>query len=123
MLRGPCADASPDNSCLYMLPRPFDPGYIDGDDDASEVDPLPLALDCKQAYQNIRAIPAEAGSAVMFTHRIIHWGSKGRPVRPPLSSNPCLTSPPSPLLRPRAGLGLVQGTRPYVAHGACFWES
>ena len=68
-----------------MLPRPYDPGYTAGDDDDSEVDPLPRALHCKQSYQNIRAVPAEAGSAVLFTHRIIHWGSKGRQVRSRLS--------------------------------------
>jgi len=78
-------DAAPDNSCLYVLPRPYDPGYTAGDDDDSEVDPLPRALHCKQSYQNIRAVPAEAGSAVLFTHRIIHWGSKGRQVRSRLS--------------------------------------
>lgn len=63
-----------------MLPRAHDPGYFVGDDDASDTDPLPLAMNCKQAYQTIRAVPAEAGSAVVFTHRVIHWGSRGRKV-------------------------------------------
>mmetsp|Transcript_19000 Transcript_19000/g.36272 ORF Transcript_19000/g.36272 Transcript_19000/m.36272 type:complete len:500 (+) Transcript_19000:120-1619(+) len=74
----PFTDACPDNSCLHMLPRAHDPGYFVGDDDASDTDPLPLAMNCKQAYQTIRAVPAEAGSAVVFTHRVIHWGSRGR---------------------------------------------
>jgi ectoine hydroxylase-related dioxygenase (phytanoyl-CoA dioxygenase family) len=35
------------------------------------------ALPNKEAFQNIRAVPVEAGDAVLFTHRIIHWGSSG----------------------------------------------
>lgn len=74
------SDATPENSCLYMIPRPHDPGYYDGDDDDPTVDkdPLQLCLPRKEAYQHITAVPAEAGSAVVFTHRIIHWGSRGR---------------------------------------------
>jgi len=76
----PFTDATPDNSCLYVVPRPHDPGYFEGDDDAEDApDPLSVALNCKQAYQHVRALPATAGSAVIFTHRIIHWGSKGWP--------------------------------------------
>lgn len=37
--------------------------------------PLEAALPNKAAYQHIRALPCDAGSAVIFTHRIIHWGS------------------------------------------------
>ena len=75
----PFTDASPENSCLYVIPRPQDPGYFDGDDDDPNVDkdPLQLCLPAKEAYQHITAIPAEAGSAVVFTHRVIHWGSRG----------------------------------------------
>eukprot|EP00501_MAST-03F_sp_TOSAG23-6_P001873 GSMAST32.ASY1.ANO1.1951.1 assembled CDS len=77
----PLTDACPDNSCLYVIPRQFDPGYgpeegdLPNDDDP---DPLQRALHNKEAYQNIKALPATAGSAVMFSHRIIHWGSAGR---------------------------------------------
>eukprot|EP00939_MAST-03C_sp_MAST-3C-sp1_P001037 g1037.t1 len=83
------ADATPENSCLYMIPRFCDPGYLDGDDMSDEEEeskkamkgptgPLWRALSSKEAFQYIRAVPAPAGSAVVFTHRTIHWGSRGR---------------------------------------------
>lgn len=72
----PFTDACPDNSCLYFIPKWADPGYLNGDRD--DMDPLQVALPKKESYQNIRAIPLAAGTAVFFTHRIIHWGSKGR---------------------------------------------
>ena len=101
-------DANPENSCLYVIPRPFDPGYIDGDvddDDNDDTvfserernkkesigvnngiqitkeskDPLSRALRSKDDYQNIRAIPRRVGESALFTHRIIHWGSRGNP--------------------------------------------
>mmetsp|Transcript_38659 Transcript_38659/g.93083 ORF Transcript_38659/g.93083 Transcript_38659/m.93083 type:complete len:495 (-) Transcript_38659:59-1543(-) len=105
-------DATPENSCLYVIPREFDPGYSKGDDDADDdprpteeegggddcncndnasdnksrngdkatiSDPLTRALDTKQSYQNIRALPRRAGLSVVFTHRILHWGSRGNP--------------------------------------------
>ena len=72
----PFTDACPDNSCLYLIPRWADPGYFVGDDDNK--DPLQVALPNKESYQNIRAIPLSKGSCVIFTHRIIHWGSRGR---------------------------------------------
>ncbi|GLC45737.1 hypothetical protein PLESTB_000504000 [Pleodorina starrii] len=73
----PLTDACPENSCLYMVPRWADPGYFKGDDDDGP-DPLNVALASKEAFQSIRAFPAVAGSAIVFTHRIIHWGSRGR---------------------------------------------
>lgn len=92
------ADATPENSCLYVLPREFDPGYLGGDGDFDDdddnndddnnddgnhrekySDPLARALPTKQSYQNIRALPRKAGQSVVFTHRILHWGSKGNP--------------------------------------------
>jgi len=46
----------------------------------SDVDPLTVAV--KQnpfGYQSIRALPAPAGTAIAFTHRLIHWGSASTP--------------------------------------------
>ncbi|EJK66317.1 hypothetical protein THAOC_12774 [Thalassiosira oceanica] len=83
--------ATPENSCLYVIPKPFDPGYLEGDDEAEDasvdeeedaaqyLDPLSRALDTKQSYQNIRALPRQACQSVLFTHRILHWGSRGNP--------------------------------------------
>lgn len=51
-----------------------DPGYVDGDKD--DQDPMSRALPNKESYQNIRALPRKAGQSIMFTHRIIHWGSR-----------------------------------------------
>ncbi|KAL7501460.1 hypothetical protein ACHAWT_010429 [Skeletonema menzelii] len=98
------AEANPNNSCLYVIPKQFDPGYLEGDDppesdDSSDAtttddsgnkndssngssnfsDPLSRALPTKQSYQNIRALPRRAGESVIFTHRILHWGSAGNP--------------------------------------------
>jgi len=95
-------DATPENSCLYVIPAINDPGYLEGDDNDEDQDQLPdevnapresfgkpaiisnqgplqRALRFKESYQNIRAIPRNAGQAVLFTHRIMHWGSKGNP--------------------------------------------
>eukprot|EP01104_Vermistella_antarctica_P011126 TRINITY_DN306_c2_g2_i1.p1 TRINITY_DN306_c2_g2~~TRINITY_DN306_c2_g2_i1.p1 ORF type:complete len:521 (-),score=134.59 TRINITY_DN306_c2_g2_i1:66-1628(-) len=68
-------DACPDNSCLYVIPRGCDPGYTAGDGDE---DPMRAALPNKEAYQNIKSLPVQSGGAVLFSHRIIHWGSAGR---------------------------------------------
>lgn len=51
------SDATPENSCLYVLPRGADPGYLDGDDNSEGLDPLQRAFRCKESYQNIRALP------------------------------------------------------------------
>lgn len=84
----------------------MDEGYVDGDDDGDGGDddggdrvedikkkknnnnteddvrttarPLWRCLNSKEAFQHIRCVPLNAGSAVCFTHRVIHWGSKGR---------------------------------------------
>uniref|UniRef100_A0A7S4JIH2 Phytanoyl-CoA dioxygenase n=1 Tax=Odontella aurita TaxID=265563 RepID=A0A7S4JIH2_9STRA len=78
------SDATPENSCLYVIPKRCDPGYTDGDEDGEsekadtdEADPLQRALNSKESYQNIRALPRCSGQAVLFTHRIMHWGSRG----------------------------------------------
>ena len=47
-------------------------------DENSDRDPLREALQDKENYQHIRAMPLHPGEFVIFTHRILHWGSKGR---------------------------------------------
>jgi hypothetical protein len=75
-------DATPENSCLYMIPKGSDPGYKGGD--TEDEDPLRRALPNKEAFQQIRALPRQQGQSVLFTHRVIHWGS----ARDPLSCQP-----------------------------------
>lgn len=43
---------------------------------------MALSLHPQEAYQHIRALPCPAGAAALFTHRIIHWGSRGRAGHP-----------------------------------------
>jgi hypothetical protein len=104
------SDATPENSCLYVIPKEYDPGYLKGDDLEEEgndhddgndgkdekhfengkgisldndtttsmtQDPLARCLQSKEAYQCIRALPRKTGQSLAFTHRIIHWGSRG----------------------------------------------
>ena len=67
------SEATPQNSCLYVIPKPLDPGYMYGDID--DIDPLSRALPNKESYQRIQALPRQPGQSILFTHRIIHWGS------------------------------------------------
>ncbi len=93
------SNATPENSCIYVIPKQYDPGYLQGDDveenhkndpmldvnctsandiqSTTEEDPLARCLKTKESYQNIRALPTRSGESVAFTHRIIHWGSRG----------------------------------------------
>lgn len=74
------SEASPDNSCLYMVPRTVDPGYEAGDDpDPEAEDPLIALMRNDAAVQSIRCCPLKPGGVVVFSHRCMHWGSKGRP--------------------------------------------
>ena len=73
------SEATPENSCLYLVPRQHDPGYADGDDHSPEAeDPLIRVLRSDAAVQAVRACPLRPGGAVIFTHRAMHWGSKGQ---------------------------------------------
>eukprot|EP00980_Cylindrotheca_fusiformis_P029626 scaffold23625_cov137-Cylindrotheca_fusiformis.AAC.11 len=67
------SNATTENSCLHVIPKDSDPGYVDGDTESE--DPLRRALPAKESYQHIRALPRKAGESIIFTHRIIHWGS------------------------------------------------
>jgi hypothetical protein len=74
----PLTDATTSNSCLYMLPAEYDPGYATGDD--PESNPLHVAMEKDPtAYQHIRALPSSSGSPLLFSHRIIHWGAATDP--------------------------------------------
>lgn len=73
------SDATPENSCLYVIPRPFDPGYSVGDGTGPADDMMRDALATKESYQNIRGLPLQQGEALFFSHRTIHWGSRGHP--------------------------------------------
>ena len=80
------SNATPENSCLYVIPKQYDPGYTEGDSDTKDIgderrsdDPMWRALSTKESFQNIRALPRLAGQSVLFTHRILHWGSRGNP--------------------------------------------
>lgn len=72
--------ASTDNSCLYLIPRGHDPGYDHGDDHSPDAeDPLLAVFKASDAaVQAVRACPLKPGGCVIFTHRAMHWGSKGQ---------------------------------------------
>lgn len=83
-----------DNGCLYVVPRAHDHGYKVGDalslqgPNAVEDEQWGLRLsptgaaiwspNTNEAFAAVRALPLEPGEAVIISHRILHWGSKGR---------------------------------------------
>jgi hypothetical protein len=74
----PLTDAFPEQSCLYVVPAPYDPGYLGGD--AVAEDPFRAALQRPADFQKILALPVEAGAVLAFSHRLLHWG--GSPLPP-----------------------------------------
>jgi len=73
------SEASVDSSCLYIVPRGVDKGYDEGDDHAADAeDPLITTLRSDAAVQAVRACPLKPGGCVIFSHRVMHWGSSGR---------------------------------------------
>ncbi|KAL1520001.1 hypothetical protein AB1Y20_023482 [Prymnesium parvum] len=73
------SEASADTSCLYVVPRGVDPGYDAGDDhSAAAEDPLARVLKSDEAVQAVTACHLRPGGAVFFSHRVMHWGSRGR---------------------------------------------
>jgi len=74
----PLTDVSPDNACMYVLPSHLDPNFparVDGGD---------FSL---RDWQNIRALPARAGSPLGWNTQVLHWGgrSSGRAAVPRIS--------------------------------------
>jgi len=65
----PFTDATPLNGCIYMLPAHLDERFKlrrwDGDDNNQVKEP-----------QNIRALPAPAGSFLAWNQAVLHWGGR-----------------------------------------------
>lgn len=64
----PLTDATIDNGCMYLLPANRDPTYSSGEINKAQID-----------LQNIVAVPAGAGSALIWNQAILHWGAKALP--------------------------------------------
>lgn len=65
----PITDATPENSCMYVVPAHLDPGYRHEMQAASQ-EPSPEVGD----LQCVRALPATAGSVLGWSTGLLHWG-------------------------------------------------
>jgi hypothetical protein len=65
----PITDATPENSCLYVLPADRDTTYKNNGHPNDAITSL-------EALQDIQALPAARGSLISFSHRLLHWGSR-----------------------------------------------
>tara|TARA_B110000971_G_scaffold179086_1_gene185265 strand:+ start:3440 stop:4351 length:912 start_codon:yes stop_codon:yes gene_type:complete len=61
----PITDATIENGCMYVLPANRDPSYVSGGFDKEKLD-----------MQNIVALPASAGSPLIWNQGVLHWGSR-----------------------------------------------
>lgn len=88
-------DATPKTSCMYALPAAADPGMLQqcaapaldkailskaqatapSCQKPSTVDDEDLPRIIGQAHQHIRALPVSQGTALVWSQRLIHWGS------------------------------------------------
>lgn len=64
----PLSDAIPLNGCMYILPAPFDPNYGGNVQKGEKKESI--------NFQDIRALPATAGSVLCWNHAVLHWGSR-----------------------------------------------
>lgn len=70
----PLTDTTPLNGCMYLLPAHLDPGMRPGD---APVVPSDHRFEIPgDALQNIRALPATAGSLLAWNQSVLHWGSR-----------------------------------------------
>ena len=79
----PLTDATTLNSCMHVLPGHLDPLYPHGGSRANPVgDQNKLIL-----LQNVRALPAKAGSILCWSTGLLHWGGRSsqRATHPRLS--------------------------------------
>jgi len=67
------SDATPQNSCLYCLPRAQDTGYHASGDAIRESIVSPLQ------WLDFVAQPIRAGGMLTFSHRLLHWASNPQP--------------------------------------------
>jgi len=75
----PLTDATPQSSCLHVVPRAGDPGYRAGDGWNSAIQNV---FRRPEDFRRIRAVPLAAGGLLAFSHRIFHWGSAADPRAP-----------------------------------------
>jgi hypothetical protein len=67
----------PNPAHFSNITRFADPGYYEGDpEEEGAPDPLTTCLPNKESYQHIRALPAQPGAALLFTHRCARGLSK-----------------------------------------------
>ena len=64
----PLTDATTENGCMYVLPANHDKNYLDGAINKETID-----------LQNIAALPAGAGSPIIWNQAIMHWGARSLP--------------------------------------------
>ena len=64
----PLTDATPTNGCMYVVPADRDPTY-------NTVDEMNLRFE----LQDIRALPAAAGSILAWNQAVLHWGAHSAP--------------------------------------------
>ena len=64
----PLSDAIPLNGCMYILPAPFDPNYGGKIQKGEKKESI--------NFQDIRALPATAGSVLCWNHAVLHWGGR-----------------------------------------------
>lgn len=66
----PFTDATPLNGCMYVLPAHLDSRFVERrwDGEGNNV---------VQNPQDIRALPATAGSLLAWNQAVLHWGSRG----------------------------------------------
>ena len=64
-------DATPSTSCLHVIPASADPHYRSGEGAGTAgKDVASLVVG---AHQHLRALSAPAGSALVWSHRTVHW--------------------------------------------------
>lgn len=64
----PLTDANPLNGCMYLVPADRDPAY-------GKFPPPPKIFN----HEDIRALPASAGTVLSWSQNVLHWGSHSSP--------------------------------------------
>ena len=67
----PVVDATPENGCMYVVPRERDPMWDAVEDRMHKAPHLMSGF----PYAHVRPLPAKAGTVLMWHHSTIHWGS------------------------------------------------